>query len=158
MPKIRLRPAEPADCRRLFDWVNRPESLAGKLATDEKIAWETHEAWFARRLADGFAKIWIVLDETGAAVGQLRLERKGEAFEVDVFIVPGRRGAGVARAALAEALREAAALWPQAPVVARVLPSNRASQALFAACGFRRGPDQADHLVYGRTLMPEEVE
>ena len=132
---IRLRSARAEDAQRLHEWVNSPDSLAGKHATDRPIPWEHHRQWLEERLIDSASAVWIVECE-GEAVGQLRVQDKDLGLEVDIYVIPSSRRAGVARRALelgAEAARER---WPGRPLVALVLPDNTASRALFLAAGY----------------------
>lgn len=145
--KLRLRGAGAADARLLFDWVNRPESLATKLKTTGPIAWEVHQAWLAERLADPGSGLWIA-ELAGAPVGQARVERRGEALEVDIFVVPAARGRSLGRRILALLREECARRWPGLPLVARVRPHNLASVRLFAAAGYREKEVRDDHLVF----------
>lgn len=46
MPKVELRPLEPADSERLYAWRNSPE-VAAFMYTDHRITAEEHERWFA---------------------------------------------------------------------------------------------------------------
>ena len=150
---IVLRRAGAADSELLFDWVNRPESLAAKLETREPITRETHERWFAARLDSPVTRIWIA-ERAGAPVGQVRAERDREGrVHVDVFVVPEARGAGLAFAMVDELVREVAATWPGATLVARVRVDNAASRRLFAKAGFEVTETHADHVVLERAAV-----
>jgi UDP-4-amino-4,6-dideoxy-N-acetyl-beta-L-altrosamine N-acetyltransferase len=46
MPKVSLRPLEPADQERLYAWRNSPE-VAAFMYTDHQISPEEHARWFA---------------------------------------------------------------------------------------------------------------
>lgn len=130
-----LRPAEPEDAALLYDWVNRPDSLAAKLQTTEPVRRDVHQKWFDARLDSEACRLFLIL-LNGERVGQVRLEDRGDGYEVDIYIVPAARGAGIASAAIAQA-RDA--LWktrPDAILVAKVKAENTASQALFNGLGF----------------------
>jgi len=130
---LRLRPAGPDDADLLLGWANAPDSLAAKLRTSSPIPRAAHVEWLSRRLADPAARLHIVLDGK-EPVGQIRLEPRDGALEIDIYVVPGRRGRGIARTALALAFAEPGA----GPVLrARVRIANAASRRLFAALGFR---------------------
>lgn len=157
-PGIRLRAAVADDARLLFDWVNRPETLANKLRTRGPIGWDDHVSWLGNKLARDDVLIRIIEDPTGP-VGQVRLERRDGAFEIDVFVLPDRRGRQVARRALSGVLAEAAGRWPDGMALARILQDNTASLALFRACGFRPADSTDDHHVMSRPLAaPGEPE
>ena len=125
---IRLRPAMKADADLLFDWVNRPDKRATALNTKEPIARETHDAWFAARLSSPDAAIWIAVDDKGAAVGQVRLERRDAALEVDIYVEQGSRAHGVATAMLESSARRGRTALAR-PAVAR---PHQAGQLGFA--------------------------
>jgi RimJ/RimL family protein N-acetyltransferase len=144
---VALRPAAPSDMALLFEWVNRPDSLANKLRTQAPIALARHRAWFAERLADADSAIWIV-ERAGEPVGQLRLQRKQAHLEVDIYIVAQARRGRLGEAALLRAAGLAARRWPAVPLLARVKPANRASHRLFLACGYARIADRHDQVVY----------
>lgn len=150
-PSLSLRRANAGDSNLLLDWVNQPESLAGKLQTAEPIPGEQHERWFAARLDSPDCRIWIA-EREGIPVGQVRAERdaEGRAY-VDVFVAAEARGAGLAYAMIDEMAREAAAIWPDTRLVARVRLENVASRRLFAKAGFGLLETHADHVVMGRT-------
>ena len=145
--RLALRPAAAADAALLLDWVNRPDSLAGKLATAGPIDPSSHRAWLADRLARADCMIWII-ERDRAPVGQVRIERKAADFEVDVYVEPGARRRSVAREAVGAALAAHAARFPGVAVLARVKPDNLASQRLFARLGFALIARAGDHLVY----------
>jgi len=143
----RLRVARQADAKLLFDWVNRPDSLAVKFDTQGPIPWETHAAWLAARLVDPDTGLWII-EQQGQPVGQVRFERREAGLEVDIFVTPEARGRGVALRMLAAAARSCAGRWPGLPLVARIKTGNVASERLFAAAGFVLAERRDDHAVY----------
>lgn len=144
---MKLRPVRDSDARLMFDWVNSPESLAGKLETRDPIPWETHAKWFAARLADPDTRLWMA-ESDNRAVGQVRVQRTRTGLEIDVFVAAECRRRGLGRRMLAAAAAECAAHWPGLPLVAKVKLDNVASQRLFAAAGYALGQRKEDHLVY----------
>lgn len=145
---VRLRPAVAADARLLFEWVNRPDSVAGKLETVEPISWERHQAWFVKRLAADGCVIWIA-EREDTPVGQVRAERRDDGrLHIDIYVTaPARRG-GVGAAMLNGLTNACAARWPGTPLVARVRSGNAPSRRLFEKTGFRLIESAADHCVY----------
>src|SRR5262245_5001287 len=127
---MKLRPATPADARLLFDWVNSPSSLAGKIKTNGAIAWADHARWFEQRLSDPNTAIWIG-EVDDAAVGQVRLQKAeaGEApvFDVDIFVADVARRQGCAKELLTDAARLMAQRSPGARLRACVREDNKAS-------------------------------
>lgn len=147
---LKLRPAELKDAELLFQWVNEPTSLAGKLATTGPIDWPTHLDWLRRRLADPGTRIWIA-EADGLPIGQTRIERKASgALEVDVYVAPHHRRRGHALAVLRAAASEAARDFPGEPLTALVRTTNEASRRLFEAAGYRLVETRSDVLVLRR--------
>jgi len=154
---IQLRPAQSTDTDLLFAWVNSPDKRAVALKTTGRVARETHDAWFAARLASPQAGIWIA-ENGGRPVGQARLEQKDGALEVDIYVDGNARERGVGTAIL-DALRlEAARRWPGVPLLARIKADNMASRRLFAKAGYGRVVVAPDHLIFHRDpARPEEA-
>lgn len=146
---IVLRCATEADAERLLEWVNTPDSLAGKLVTSAPIDRPSHLAWLARRLADPETKLWVI-EHNHRPIGQLRAERRAGAWEIDIFLDRIARGGGRAQRALLVGLAQL-----DAKARARVRPSNTASQRLFERTGFHRVAATSDHIVYERHLGQE---
>lgn len=146
LPNIELRLAEFNDAALLFEWVNRPESLAAKLYTEGPVVLERHFEWLAERLADPDTVIWIA-SLGNQVVGQVRLQKGAKALDVDIFVDQDYRGRNVAVSMLESARREARHLWPNIPLCARIKPDNWASRRLFAKAGYGRMIVAPDHLL-----------
>jgi RimJ/RimL family protein N-acetyltransferase len=144
---LSLRRASRADARLLFDWLNAPDSLAQKERTTAPVAWASHCTWLESRLADADFALFIVEHES-KAIGQVRLEPRREGHLIDIYIVPERRGRGVAVAALEAALRAAGI----ATAVARVKGGNAASHRLFRKAGFAEMGREGGMTIYRRKL------
>lgn len=125
---IRVRPATHDDCRSIWLWRNDPLTRAMS-RTPELAPWETHQAWFAKALADP-ARTILVGEVAGEAVGMVRLDR-GDETEVSIDIAPSQRGRGLGAALLKVALEGVAG-----PLVADVKTENSASRSLFDRAGF----------------------
>ena len=145
--RLSLRRATLVDGERLLAWVNRPDSLAGKLRTTAPIPRDTHLRWLAARLNDPDCRIHII-EQAGMPVGQLRLERIGAGYEIDIYLEPDARGRGLAAQAIRIAIAERCRADPDCPIVARVKSDNAESRRLFEAIGFALEPSTADHLLY----------
>jgi RimJ/RimL family protein N-acetyltransferase len=156
---LNLRPAERGDSDRLFEWVNRPDSLVAKLRTTAPIPRADHDRWFAARLAAEDCLIWIA-EVDGAAVGQVRCERRGNAFEVDIYLEAAQRRRGLALRMLEVAVARVRAEYQDARLIARVRTGNVASRRLFQRAGFQTSAGAAaaagDHLVFSQEPMTGE--
>lgn len=152
---VSLRPATTADAALLHGWVNRPDSLANKLATADAIPRDAHETWLAAKLDSEDAAIWIG-EINGDPVGQVRLERRGDGLEVDIYVDGAARGQGAGIAMLEAARTEAAARWPGVPLLARIKPENMASRRLFTRAGYGSMTVAPDHVILRRAAAAPE--
>ena len=144
--EVNLRTVAHSDADLLFEWVNFPDNLVNKLETSDPIPRSSHETWLGKKLKDQDTAIWIgmVGDQP---VGQVRLERRGDALEVDIFVAVEGRGRGIALAMLDAVQVKAAARWPNCDLLARVKPENWASRHLFAKAGYGKTLVESNHLV-----------
>jgi RimJ/RimL family protein N-acetyltransferase len=153
-----FRPVSFDDAELLFDWVNRSDSLAGKLRTTEAISIAQHRKWLNQRLSDPLSRIWIAVG-AGLPVGQVRLEgnRQSKDLEVDIFVLPEARGRHVALSLLSHAASSAARQWPSYRLRATVRRNNMNSQLLFERAGYRQETKQSnlEMMVYSRASNAE---
>ena len=130
---VRLRRAEAADCA--FVWnVNNEPSVRAQSIRSAPIPFEEHAAWFARKLADANALLWVA--EAPEAVGVVRCDRAAAGAEISLALTPGARGRGLGAAMIAAASAAAAEALGVSVVVALVRPENQASLRAFARAGF----------------------
>ncbi|HUU24575.1 MAG TPA: GNAT family N-acetyltransferase [Methyloceanibacter sp.] len=148
--EVRLRPATESDSDLLLEWVNSADSLAHKLQTSKPISRAAHEAWLASRLVSPDAGIWIAETTSAAVVGQVRLEKRNDTLEVDIYVDPSFRGSGVAKRMLDAARLEAGRRWPGVAMVARVKNDNWASRRLFNRAGYGGMVQVRDHVLLRR--------
>jgi L-amino acid N-acyltransferase YncA len=133
---VALRPARSEDCEAIWRWNFAPEVRAQSHRA-EAVAFIEHARWFARRLADGDAPIWVV-EEYHHGVGVVRIDPAdhgppGRArSRISIALAAFARGRGIGRAAITAACRA----WRR-PIVAEIFADNPASRACFEACGFR---------------------
>ena len=146
-----LRAASADDCGLLFAWTNAQRVCGLTLSGPEPLERGAHDAWFATRLKNPDCRIWIV-EHVDAPSGVVRLEKKGEALAVSVYVVPECRRLGLASAAIERALCKAAEERGPYSAIARVRPQNTASQRLFGALGFSPAEEHADHVVLRRRV------
>lgn len=134
---IGVRPATAEDCDLLWRWVNEPAVRAASF-NQHPIPWTDHVRWFNSRLASPDTAIYIVLDEQGTPIGQVRFEIGDEGTaQVGVSIAGERRGRGFGAAALQSGIR-AFAMRSSVAVEARIRPDNEASLRAFERAGFER--------------------
>lgn len=146
---VLLRRVRPSDEHLLLEWVNAPDSLANKLHTTRPVSPQEHSRWFAARLADAGTSMWIIETDGGVPVGQIRIQKRRDLGEIDIYVVPAARRSNVASAALQLACRELKAADGAAmTLAARVKTGNEASRRLFVRLGFALADQEPDHALY----------
>jgi L-amino acid N-acyltransferase YncA len=144
MSNVQLRKAQSEDVDILFRWLNDPVNIAAKLATTVPVPYETHCAWFHKRLEDENSCIWIATLKL-TDIGQARVQLNSECeLEVDIYVDPDNRGQGIASSILSELARKCALTWPTTPLVAVIRNENLASMALFARAGYKMSEIEAE--------------
>jgi UDP-2,4-diacetamido-2,4,6-trideoxy-beta-L-altropyranose hydrolase len=134
---IFLRRATAHDSRLLWGWANDPAVRAASFATSP-IPWEIHEAWLAEKLSHEKCLILIAEDAEGSPVGQVRFDGRPDGdCEVDVSVVPTRRGQGLAAVLIDNAAQSVFNERHCLRIHAFVKPENRASCRAFEVAEFR---------------------
>ncbi len=132
---VRLRPATMADADLILVW--QADQRTRRFAFNPTVpSRDEHLRWMRGCLADADCHVWLITLDGGPA-GVVRLQRQaveqvGDGYEVSIFVAPGLYGRGLGTAGLALARR----LKPDAVLIARVLPENEASRALFLRAGY----------------------
>jgi UDP-4-amino-4,6-dideoxy-N-acetyl-beta-L-altrosamine N-acetyltransferase len=97
MPKVTLRPLEPADKDRLYAWRNSPE-VAAYMYTEHQISPEEHARWFGG-LAGDARRDYRIIEVDGVASGPANfydIDRvQGRASWAYYLADPSVRGKGV---------------------------------------------------------------
>ena len=137
MVKRNIRLATLADLALMHEWVNAEDSLKWKKDTKHIISREEHAEWFQLRFADPVTRIWIILDDD-APSGQVRLEKKGDLVFVDIYVVAGVRGTGLASFVLNESINRYTKLFGSQKFCAIASPENEMSEKLFVKNGFQK--------------------
>lgn len=132
---LSLRPAQAEDSLRLWEWANDAAVRAASFSTDP-IPWSVHQDWFDRRLADPNTRIFMVSDDGGDDVGQIRFERADDSAEVAVSIAPTRRGEGWAPALIDAATASVLADGWLERVDAWIRSGNAGSRLSFEDAGY----------------------
>lgn len=132
---VTLRPLEPADEDILLRWQTHPDTR--KFArTPSPPAPHEHAAWMKKILQDTQARPYIIVTDDKPS-GHIRLNDRGEFFEVSLLVDPAQYGRGLGLAAL-EALHD---LHANVKIRAEILPGNAASVALFQKAGYKHLQD-----------------
>jgi dTDP-4-amino-4,6-dideoxygalactose transaminase/RimJ/RimL family protein N-acetyltransferase len=133
---VALRPAAAGDADMLLAWRNRAEIIALG-ALNRPVLPDEHRVWFARKLLDNDARIWIV-EGAGVPVGQVRLDPVAAQEKViSVFVLSEFAGNGYGVQAIRVACRKAFDMWPELKTVrAEILKENSRSIRAFKRSGF----------------------
>lgn len=135
-PVRTLRAAAPGDCQLFWQWANDP-AVRSMAFHSEPIPWESHQHWFAARLASAKSQLFVLEDADAKPVGQIRFdEAEDGVFEIDLSIASGLRGSGIGQ----DLLSQGEALLRQRARVSRLRASvkldNTASLKLFRRAGY----------------------
>lgn len=136
MPEFQLIYATNSDVQLYYDWANDPTVRANSL-NSEPIPFENHLSWFSKRLQSENAHL-LILVQGSEKVGQIRLEKEGELWNINYSIAAEHRGKGLGKKIVALALD----LFPNYHFLARVQQTNNASLKVFEALNFKRVIDE----------------
>lgn len=133
---LRIRAALSSDARLLWEWRNEPLVRANSF-TSEFVPWEVHQDWYARKLSSSETRIYILEDDQGNALGQIRFERQDrKVARIHLSVIPAVRGRGYGRALLSRTLPLARAELNVEQFEALVKVGNDPSLRLFQSAGF----------------------
>lgn len=156
MPKVELRPLEPADKDRLFAWRNAPE-VAAFMYSDHQITPEEHARWFAGLAGDARRDYRMIVVD-GAPAGPVNFYDidpvQGRASWAYYLADPAVRGKGVG--GYVEFLTIERAFAPRGAgglglrkLWCEVLVANEAVWKLHQKFGFRQEALLRAHVVKG---------
>ena len=136
--RLALRRASAADAEPAWAWRNA-ESTRRHFTNPAPIALADHLGWWQSTLADP-ERALLVAEIVHTPVGVLRLDRRGEAATVSIYLDPQLTGLGLGAQMLLAAKAWAGRELPRVRrLLAVIHPDNRASTTAFAAAGFRAG-------------------
>lgn len=135
-----LRRATEQDAQLYFTWANEP-TVRHNAVHSAPIAWETHIAWFSRRLQDPDSYLYLLLSPTNDSIGQVRIEFDGpeSTGTIDYSLAPAYRGQGLGQLLLRRALQRLRHERPELAckaVQGIVKSSNQASARVFERLRF----------------------
>lgn len=128
-----MRKARPGDSPLYLEWANDPVVREGSFHS-EPISPEVHEAWFARRLADGGSFLYL-FEWEGSPCGQVRIQ-VGEEPVIGVSTDPRFRGRGIGTYMLKAAAAAFFGESDQDYILAYIKEDNGASLKLFERAGY----------------------
>lgn len=134
-PRLRTRPVEPNDEALLLYWANDPQTRANAFSSG-RVMPEEHHAWLMSRLSDPACRMFIVQTEACEPIGQVRFERKDEAWMISYSVAPEWRGRRLGSAILQAAMKALRAQDPAADFLGLVKETNEPSRRIFESLGF----------------------
>jgi RimJ/RimL family protein N-acetyltransferase len=132
----------------LYGWANDLGTRSNAIQT-QRIDWEAHRLWFARRLANpDRCQMYIGELSEDLPCGQVRFERQDDGtWIIDYAVAPEFRGIGLGTALLESALGRLAMRQPGAIAAGYVKRNNTASRRVFEKLGFQPNAKQAGELI-----------
>ena len=134
MTALRLRPVTRDDARQLWLWCNDGE-VRTQAFSARPISWDEHVDWLTRTLSAPLSRMWIA-EENGTAIGQFRVDGKGDRAQIDYSIDRGHRGRGLAASLLRQGAQVTCGELAVRVVDALVKESNPASCRAFEKAGY----------------------
>ncbi len=132
-----LRPAEPKDCRQVWEWANDPEVRAVSFNT-EPIPWESHTRWFEARRSDPDCVFLIADNSSGAPIGQVRFDLNNAEAVISVSVDRRARGRGFGSELIRRASQRLHEERQVCVIHAFTKPENAASIRAFERAGYRK--------------------
>ena len=131
----------------LLTWANEPATRSNAFSPALILA-AGHRAWFRARLRnlDG-CRLYIVETTEGIALGQVRFERQGHAWEISYALAQMFRGRSIGLHLLEAALLKFRADTPGVLIFGQVKTSNYRSMQIFESLGFERQPSTKKNVV-----------
>lgn len=142
---VSLQVATNEDSARFIAWRNDPDAVHFSVS-GAPVELVEHERWYAARLKDPGARLWIA-EEDGTAVGQVRVDTDNGVGVVSIAVAPDQRGRGLGSAILRAMLVEASRERITQTLRATVHPDNVASLRAFERVGFRQLEEPAEGFV-----------
>lgn len=147
---VSVRVATMDDARAVLDWANDPVTRSVSFMQTQ-IEWETHAAWFARRLADSAGcRLLIGLDQVGQRLGMVRFDIVDGTATISINVAPEHRGRGLGTALILVACHELLQGDAAREIRALIKPDNAASRIAFQRAGFIAA---ADEVVAGQCAL-----
>jgi len=131
---VRLRPVTFEDADILLKWQCHESTR--KYARNTKAPTDAEHREWLRNYLDRNDSVFAMILHNGEPSGALRLDPVLGGLEISIHTDPSKYRQGIAKEALALAMR----CTPRMTLFAKVLPENVASHALFKSAGFKQLP------------------
>jgi len=148
---LALRPVTPVDEEVLLTWANDPVARAASFQSGT-IAPAEHAAWFADRLADPNARLYVG-EQDGRPVGLVRFAVADETATISVNVGPTSRMRGVGTRLIDHGCRRLLRERGVTAFHAYIRAGNEASVRAFTAAGFARADRGAQDGMPGDALL-----
>jgi UDP-2,4-diacetamido-2,4,6-trideoxy-beta-L-altropyranose hydrolase len=137
--KLRARLANANDEHLILKWANDPQ-VRQHAFSPEEISDNAHSEWFHKRLEDyKNCRIYVIENEMGLPVGQVRFDRQQFDWEITYALDASLRGRRLATKFVATAISKLRKDTAAKALFGRVKESNRASCRVFETLGFAKG-------------------
>jgi UDP-2,4-diacetamido-2,4,6-trideoxy-beta-L-altropyranose hydrolase len=134
--RLTLRQATAEDCSMVWKWANEPAVRVASFNSNP-IEWDEHVEWFETRLRNPSCLYYIVLNEVGLPIGQVRFDTRGDEAEINVSISYGFRGHGFGTKAIRMASERLFYETQVTRINANIKLENTASVHAFAEAGYK---------------------
>ena len=151
--KLNIRFANPKDMENVF-YLSNDEIVRANSINTEKIAWENHVEWFLNRINRADEPFYIVEDENGNFVGQVRFDKKDEPI-ISISITKDFRGKGLA----SKIIKLCSEKSKYGKIFACVKKGNTSSYKSFVKAGYKLVSENVDYykLQYGGVYIIAEM-
>ncbi|MFN4909880.1 MAG: GNAT family N-acetyltransferase [Flavobacteriales bacterium] len=129
-----LRPALPEDIEQTFAWVNDPH-IRKHAFQSGSVAWESHKAWFHKKLNDPHCLYFILENPQHDPMGSIRIDQSGSEGTISYLLDPQFHGQGWGSALLSLIVAPCANAGIKT-LIGEVLPQNSVSVAIFEKLGY----------------------
>lgn len=151
-----MRKADESDIADIYKYLHR-DFIKKYSQNGERAEWENHRRWYKFLINSDSYLLYIIEDENGRFLGQLKFELEGETSIVSIYLLKEIRGRGLGKVIMEMGLEELLHESDEVDVVlAYILEENDASLKLFKSCGFtyEREEDHGglDHHLYIKRL------
>jgi len=143
---LKMRNAQEEDVDHYFRWAN-DTSVRQNSFNPEPILFKNHSEWFKEKLKSDYAKLYI-FEVLGKPVGQFRIDKVDDAWEIDYSVDKSYRGLGVGKAMISLFITKSSKNSLLHPLKALVKNSNIASQRVFQDLGFTKVEEQKETTTY----------
>jgi RimJ/RimL family protein N-acetyltransferase len=131
------------DALQLFDWVNDEEVRKNSLNTNQ-ISIIDHFTWFQAKIKSETTRIYLLTDEFDSPIGQIRVDKVNENYEIDYSISNVHRGRGLGNKIVELLITQ----MGYVNLLAKVKKTNVPSIKVFVNNGFKLYKEEKDLIIY----------